>query len=196
MLQLGTLANKYKKRTLRPRYTHTQATPYAATLYSSFDRTAGQLSGGGAITSSQAAIMAGSVLVKRVGEVVTLAGTTDLERAFGLSANNVGGNLDELGTRSEIGVWRGVGSIFDVLAPAFDTTSLTTHAGNEAGTDATEVYMKSSSKGVLKCESPGDATGGADAAGDIATLGAAALGRTARLIKSLSSTVIRVELLV
>ena len=33
MLRLKNLANKYQKRTCRPLYANTQATPYAATLH-------------------------------------------------------------------------------------------------------------------------------------------------------------------
>jgi hypothetical protein len=43
-------------------------------------------------------------------------------RPFGLSANFVGGNMDELNGNREIGVWRGRGGVFEVLAPVFVST--------------------------------------------------------------------------
>lgn len=181
MLRLTKLSNKYKRRTLRALYAHTQAYPYAATLDSAFDRTAGQLSGAGAITGSESAIMPGSVLVKKVGEAVTLSGAAGAnQRAFGLSANYVGGSMDELGDAAEIGVWRGAGSVFQILAPAFDDTGASAAAAAEAGTVATEVYMNSSSKGVLV----------ADAAG------AKGVSDAARLLSRPSANTIIVELLV
>lgn len=182
MLRLTTLRNKFRRRTLRPLYAQTQGYPYAAKLASTFDRTAGQLSGAGAVTGSEAAILPGSVMKKLVGEEVTLSGATDTERAFGLSANFVGGTLDELGDAAEIGVWRGVGSTWEILAPAFDSTGLSAAAAAEDGTDEKEVYMTSNAKGQLVVVAPGNP--------------GYALGYTARLISSLSAKAIQVELLV
>lgn len=179
MLRLTKLSNKNRRRTLRALYAQTQATPYAATLDSAFDRTAGQLSGAGAITGSKAAINPGSVMVKGVGETVTLSGATDNERAWGLCANFVGGDLDELGDESAVGVWRGAGSVFEILAPVFDDTGLAALAAAEDGDEANEVYMTSNAKGQL-----------------VGAAGAQALGNTARLVSRLSANAIIVELLV
>lgn len=146
MLRLTNLSNVYKRRTLRVLYGNTQAYPYAATLSSFFDRTAG---GQLAVTNSKATINPGSVAVKLVGEIVTLAGSTEganptvetaAVRPFGLFANFVGGELDELGTAVEVGVWRGVGSVYEVLAPAFDAAGgvgMSVAAAAEAGSAAT-----------------------------------------------------------
>ena len=177
MLRLQNLSNKYRKRTLRAVYTHTQGTPYSAVLDSGFNRTQGQLAGAGAITDSKAAIMPGSVMVKTAGETVTLSAAEAGHRPMGLSANFVGGELDELGTRSEIGVWRGTGSVYQILAPAFDDTDLAAAAGAEDGAVANEVYMESTAKGVLS----DDADAGT---------------KTARLVRRLSANAIIVELLV
>lgn len=180
-----------KRRTLRALYAQTQATPYAATLDANFNRNQGQLGGGSwtAISGAQAAIYPGSVAVKQVGEQVTLApdSFTQTARPFGLFNDFVGGILDQLGsgTGSQsqtnlVGVWRGAGSVFEILAPAFGTIS---GAASEAGSAATEVYMTpatSTSSGLLSTVAAGPW----------------AIARTARLISSLSSNAIIVELLV
>lgn len=177
-----------KRRTLRALYAQTQATPYAATLDASFNRNQGQLGGGSwtAISGAQAAIYPGSVAVKQAGEQVTLAPSTPgaSQRAFGLHNDFVGGILDQLGsgTGSQsqsnlVGVWRGAGSVFEVLAPAFGTI---TGAASEVGTVATEVYMTWNNQAVLTTISAG----------------ANVINNTARLISSLSSNAIIVELLV
>lgn len=153
MLRLTDLSNLYKRRTLRVLYGNTQAYPYAATLSANFDRVAGGQVG---VTGSKAAINPGSVAVKLAGEVVTLANsvegsapTASDDRSFGLFANFVGGQLDELGTRSEVGVWRGPGSVYEVLAPAFDDAGLAAAVAAEVGTQATEVYMTAGTDGRL-----------------------------------------------
>lgn len=182
MLRLTKLSNKFRRRTLRPFYAHTQAYPYAAQLDPAFDRNLGQLAGANAVAGSKAAILPGSVMTKLAGEVVTLSGATDTERAFGLAANFVGGELDELGDNTEVGVWRGVGSVWQILAPAFDATGISAAAAAEDGTDEKEVYLRSGADGRLKLVTPGNP--------------GQAFGNTARLIQSLSANTIVVELLV
>lgn len=180
MLRLTSLKNVYRKRTLRVLYGQTQAYPYAAQLLSSFDRTAGALTGGNAISGAGAAIIPGLVAVKAGGENVTLSGVRGTTRAFGLFANFVGGQLDEIGDSADVGVWRGAGSVYEVLAPAFDDTGLAAAAAAENGAVGNEVYMNSNAAGQLV----------ADAAG------AMTISDTARLVQRLSSKAIVIELLV
>lgn len=185
MLRLGTsLANVFQHRTIRPQYVHTQGYPYAAVLDPNFVRTGGQIAGTtttGVTGNTLAAILPGSVLVKEVGETVTLSGAKGAgQRAFGLSANFVGGALDELAGNSQIGVWRGVGSIYEILAPAFNSTNALSEGAAEAGTAATEVYLDSDATGRL---APNAA-------------GAAAVNTTARLISAPSLNAVIVECLV
>jgi hypothetical protein len=76
-----------------------------------------------------------------------------------------------------------------VKAPAFDDTGLSTAAGNDAGTETTEVYMTAAATGRLVYDdnaAPQNAslTSGADTAA------------VARLIKYHSDSAIEVELLV
>lgn len=148
-LLLRSVADLNRKRTLKALLTHTQGYPYPATLDSSFDRTAGQLAGGTAVTGSQAAIMPGAVMTKLVGENVTLSGATAGRRAFGLAGQFVGGDLDELYDGDQIGVWRGAGSTYLLRAPAFDDTGLSTAAAAEDGSAAAEAYLLSGADGRL-----------------------------------------------
>jgi len=161
MLRLKNLANKYQKRTCRPVYANTQATPYAASLDSSFRTSAGalQLPKVGAGTAygnptgytratsaaytlnSTGSLCPGLVVVKvNNSEGITIANgqTGAAERPFGLLANFVGGDLDEGfsgdSLQNEVGVWRGPDSVFEILAPAYDATSMPTTASGAAGT--------------------------------------------------------------
>lgn len=182
MLRLTNLANKYQRRTLRVLYGNTQAYPYDAQLDSAFDRTQGALAGANAITGAKAAILPGLVATKKNAETVTVAGAwASSRRDFGLFANYVGGDLSDIPTDFDrVGVWRGVGSVYEILAPAFDDTSLATDATNEAGSAATEVYLNASAKGQLVAGTPG----------------ANVINNTTRLVTRLSANAVVVELLV
>lgn len=138
MLRLKNLSNKYQKRLIRPEYAQTQGTPYAVTLDDTFRDADGgrklpldtdttplgtrsadafQLKGG---------IISGLVAVRTKGERVAIATGADsgTEVPFGLLANFVGGELDDIGDEDQVGVWRGVGSTYTLLAPAFDPDGL------------------------------------------------------------------------
>jgi hypothetical protein len=148
MLRLTNLANKYQRRTLRVLYGNTQATPYDVALDASFDRTALFTPVGGSV--QKAAIYPGLVATKLAGEVVTVADAWDDERAFGLFANFVGGELSDIPTDFDrVGVWRGVGSVYEVLAPVFDPTNLVTYQTGEDGTGPKEVYLNAGTAGQL-----------------------------------------------
>ena len=108
----------------------------------------------------------------------------------------MGGDLDELKGAAEVSVWSGPGSHWQILSPAFSDTGLSAAAAAEDGTDVTEVYLSANAKAQLEADTPGDPTAGADAAADIAVLGTAALGRTARLVERLSANAVVVQLLV
>lgn len=167
------MANKYQRRTLRALYAQTQAYPYDAQLSSAFDRTV-------MFTGAKAAILPGLVATKLAGEVVTLSAVAATDRPFGLFANFVGGELSDIPSDFDrVGVWRGAGGVFEILAPAFDDTSLSTLAGAEDGTAANEVYLEANASGAL--------VGGA---------GAFVVSDAARLVKRLSANAIIVELLV
>jgi hypothetical protein len=166
MLRLKNLANKYQKRTCRPLYANTQATPYAATLATTFRDTDGSLklpkstetTPLGTRTAdaytSKGSLLPGMVAVRVTGtETIGIATGIDVaERPFGLLANFVGGDLDEGfsgdSLQNSVGVWRGPDSVFEILAPAFDDTGLASAvSGATAGTD---VLLYAGTDGRLK----------------------------------------------
>lgn len=152
MLRLKNLSNKYQKRTCRPVYANTQATPYAATLHVDPAGTNGFRTATGALrvppTGVTAAYVAanggslhpGTVLARIKGtEQVTVATGAEYEQPFGLLANFVGGQFDEGfegdSLQNQVGVWRGPDAVFEVLAPAFG--DITIADGISAGTKTT-----------------------------------------------------------
>ena len=169
MLRLKNLANKYQKRTCRPVYAQTQATPYAATLHSTFrDSTTGAIQ---KITSSidssrtsstgDAYQLNGSYLPGMVGsrvgnseDIVIAYGNGSVEVPFGLLANFVGGDFDEgfSGDRlqNEVGVWRGPDSVFEILSPAYGTiTPLATDTTSNSGVSGTGTPLYAGPDGRL-----------------------------------------------
>ena len=169
MLRVKNLSNAFQKRTIRPLYAQTQATPYAATLDASIgtgatfraplaaDTAGGNVTVNGATQKSPFArtaaaaliksdgLMPGTVMVRVTGDTVAVgtgssavlgSTTTGKEQPFGLLANFVGGQMDELGSENTVGVWRGPDSTFELLAPAFDTTAITVAAFTAANTGA------------------------------------------------------------
>lgn len=151
MLRLKNLSNKYQKRLIRPIYAQTQATPYATSLddqtltgpnaatgRTSFRNGDGSrylpLSGDtnplgtrtAAAYTTKGSLASGVVMVRTVGEKVAVGtGIDALEQPFGLLANFVGGDLDDLGDENTVGVWRGANhAFFEILAPGFDDTGL------------------------------------------------------------------------
>lgn len=172
MLRVRNLRNKYQKRTLRPLYAQTQATPYAASLHPSLRNTDGSYrqplstdtTGGGyplARTASAYSLAnglpAGIVVVKGAGETVVVATGLDVAtiKPFGLLANHVGGDLDDLGDQNYVGVWRGPDSVFEVLAPAFDDTGLA--AAYAAATIGNPVKLYAGTDGRLVTGTPANA---------------------------------------
>lgn len=165
MLQVRNLSNALQKRLIRPLYAQTQATPYAGTLDASLRNSDGSfrkpLNGDSNPTRSadaytlQGGLVPGTVMVHSAGDSFKVAsGGNTAERPFGLLANFVGGTLDDIKDENAIGVWYGPGSVFEILAPAFDDTGLaaaytTAAAGGGldvslyAGTDGRLVYNAS-----------------------------------------------------
>lgn len=178
MLRLTSLSNKYARRTLRALHAQTQAYPYPARLSSTVDRS---LTNPFTLTAhaGKAAIWPGQVAEKLVGNVVQVQATGEATaRPFGLFANFVGGSLSDIPAEDDnVGVWRGPGAVFEILAPAFVDTGASALAAAEAGTVATEVF------------------GVADATGRIAfDAGARANGDVVRLLARYSANAVEVEL--
>lgn len=105
-----TLQQSYLKRTIRPTYAFTQATPKSQYLDPAWN--------------NAVPIFPGMALMKTVGENVTLLGGTT-GRPYGLSAFFEGGDgqyeISESGVNA-CAVWvMGPDAEFQILAPAFDT---------------------------------------------------------------------------
>jgi hypothetical protein len=138
MIRARNLRNKYQKRTLRVIVGQTQATPYAGALHSSFRATDGSydLPSSGDTNPTRVAdaftykggLVPGTVMIPSGGDTFKVATGRETEKPFGLLANFVGGDLDDLGDENAIGVWYGKDSLIELLAPAFNPTGITTSA--------------------------------------------------------------------
>lgn len=174
MIFLKRLSAKNTKRLIRPEYAHHQATPYDVSLHESLWNDDGSFRTPLAadttpLTRSADAfvwmggLVPGTVMVRTSGETVAVAtGANTAMQPFGLLANFVGGDADDIrdiniGT-TKAGVWRGVDSTYTLLAPAWDDTGLASAysaatAGIPvplyAGTDGRLVYNSSPGSRVL-----------------------------------------------
>lgn len=109
MIRAKTLSNVHQKRTIRPLYSQHQATPYACF----FDTTLTTVIYPGMVAAQKGAT-----------EVMEVANATKIP--FGLFANFINGDLDELGDGAEIGVWRGgKDATFEVLGSALEAAAWT-----------------------------------------------------------------------
>jgi hypothetical protein len=177
MLRLTRLSNKYQKRLIRPIYAQTQATPYATSLdtqtltgtgaetgRTSFKNPDGSRylpkSGNTSPLHTRSAdaytlknsLTPGIVMVRTEGEKVAVAaGPADgSEQPFGLLANFIGGELDDIGDEDTIGVWRGANhAFFELLSPAWDDTGLATALGETANKKGGNVYLYAGTDGRL-----------------------------------------------
>jgi hypothetical protein len=125
MLRVRNLTHKYQKRLIRPLYAQTQATPYAAVLDDTLRNTDGSLNLPSAAYKLYNGLVPGTV-VTNLGEKVLPATGADAnpsQRPFGLLANFVGGDLDDLGDENYVGVWRGPDAVFEILSPAFNEST-------------------------------------------------------------------------
>jgi len=209
MLRLKNLANKYQKRTCRPLYAQTQATPYAATLHVDPAGTKGFRTVTNTLrvpptgvtldasytVNGGTSLFPGTVMARIVGtEQVTVATGLANEVPFGLLANFVGGDFDEGfagdSLQNSVGIWRGPDSVFEILAPAFgtisvDSTSAITGGTTTIDTAATGVLLYAGTDGRLTTDKSGTTPG--------ANANAKAV---ARLIEKVGSSRIVVDLLV
>lgn len=170
MLRPTKLTNKSQKRLIRPLYAQTQATPYAAYLDPSLRNSDGSFrkplstdTTGGGYPLTRAAdaftlkngLVPGTVVVKGAAEGVVVAnGAASANvKPFGLLANYVGGELDDLGDENYVGVWRGPDSVFELLAPSFVDTGLA--AAYSAATAGNPVKLYAQTDGRLGSTDPG-----------------------------------------
>jgi hypothetical protein len=82
----------------------------------------------------QNSIVPGTVLVKTTGEQVTVATGASGTTAIGLLGTWIGGTFDNIGQLNQVQAWMGPDSVFELLAPAWnDTTVASAVAGAAAG---------------------------------------------------------------
>jgi len=101
----------------------------------------------------EGSIVPGTVMVKTTNENVCVAsGANSAIQPMGLLGQWIGGTFDNLGQNSEISVWMGPDSVYDLLAPAWNDTGLAAAiaaagAGAQvllyAGTDGRLTYVAS-----------------------------------------------------
>jgi len=186
MLRIRNISQASQQRTLRVLYGQTQAYPYATTLspvvYDISGGSAGVFSTGSGAnpgTAGQGPIFPGMVAAlakdgQSVAVCVGSSGTASALTPFGLFANFVGGDFDEVGDYTEVGVWKGPGSVYEILSPAF----------NSAITSSNDTGL-----GTARLLYP-------DANGKLSLATAGSVTPVARLIDWVSASKIIVELLV
>lgn len=148
MLRIKNLKNKYQKRLIRPLYAQTQATPYAAVLDDTLrDPSTGDYVFTAGSFKYKGGLVPGTVMCNRGDKVVVATGANSALVPFGLLANFVGGELDDLGDENYVGVWRGPDAVFEILAPGFDDTGLS--AAWDAATPGVPVPLYAGTGGLL-----------------------------------------------
>lgn len=119
MIRARKLSNVHKKRSIRPLYSHHQATPYASFLDTASVTTT-------VVSPGMVATRIG--VSERMG-IPGVGGVSNVAIPFGLFANFINGDMDELGDGTEIGVWRGgPDATFEVLSDALSSNASWTAA--------------------------------------------------------------------
>jgi hypothetical protein len=158
------LSNDYVKRTIRPLYSWTQATPKSCFLDPAwtravpiwpgmgFIRTGGDLVtlAGANSTQMGGKTMTGSAFTGNAGTTTSAAGNLPI---YGLGALYVGGDgIDELlyAGINAFAVWvLSADAEFEVLAPAFDATQTWTDPADGSGAAFVGVSTQTSNQGML-----------------------------------------------
>lgn len=157
------LSNDYVKRTIRPLYSWTQATPKSCFLDPAWTRAVPIWPGMGFVrTGGDLVTLAGANSVQMGGKTMTGAAHTgnagsDVTAAavpvYGLGALYVGGDgIDELlyAGINAFAVWvLGPDAEFEILAPAFDATATWTDPADGSGADLIGVSTATANQGML-----------------------------------------------
>lgn len=123
-----------QKRLIRPAYAQTQGFPYACSLDPSLRNADGSINLPGGVFTQNGSIVPGTVLIKTTGEQVTIASGAANEVPFGLLGTWIGGTFDNIGQLNQVQAWMGPDSVYELLAPAWnDTTVAAAVAGAAAG---------------------------------------------------------------
>ncbi len=90
----------------------------------------------------------GLVLVKTAGENYAIAAGGKKERPAGLLGQWIGGSFDNIKQTNQIGVWQGLDSYYDLLAPGFNPTGLAA-AVSENAKSGKPTYLQAGADGRL-----------------------------------------------
>jgi hypothetical protein len=174
MLRIGKISEVMQTRTLRVVYGNTQAYPWAGALdpnvYNGITGTKGAaftpgggsavgVGGQGPIWPGQVGALASNGLTVCVytGNTGGTANATNGLLPLGLFGNFVGGDFDEVGDYTEVGVWKGPGSWYEVLSPVFNTTTIT--STNASGYGSARLLW-ADTNGLLSASVAGTTTAG------------------------------------
>lgn len=155
-----------QKRTIRPAYAQTQGFPYAAYLDPSLRNSDGSIrvpqNGDSTPTyplartanafTYEGSIVPGTVMVKNQNETAVVHNGVAGVKAWGLLGQWIGGTFDNLGQISEIGVWMGPDSVYDLLAPAWNDTGLAAAIASAGA--GSPVYLYAGTDGRLTVTQP------------------------------------------
>lgn len=150
------LSNDYVKRTIRPLYSWTQATPKPCFLDPAWTRAIPVWPGFGFVrTGGDLVTVAGATSSQMGGKTMTAVPTASAGTlpVYGLGALYVGGDgIDELlyAGINAFAVWvLGPDSEFEILAPAFDATQSWTDPADGSGAALVGVSLSGSNQGML-----------------------------------------------
>lgn len=135
-----------QKRLIRPAYAQTQGFPYACSLDPSLRNTDGSLNLPAGVFKYDGSAVPGSVLIKTTGEQVTFATGAANEVPFGLLGTWIGGTFDNIGQLNQVQAWMGVDSVYELLAPAWDDTTVASAVANAAAGQPVALYVGADSR--------------------------------------------------
>ena len=146
------LSNDYVKRTIRPLYSWTQATPKACFLDPAWTRAIPVWPGFGFIRTGGDLVTVAGATSAQMGSK-TMNATTTQSPIYGLGALYVGGDgIDELlyAGINAFAVWLlGPDAEFEILAPAFDATQSWVDPSDGSGAALVAVSLSGSNQGML-----------------------------------------------
>lgn len=147
------LSNSYIKRTIRPLFAWTQATPKPCYLDPAWTRPIPVWPGMGFVRSGGDLVTLAGSTTTQMGGKTMIAATTDQLPVYGLGALYLGGDgIDELlyAGINTFAVWvLGPDAEFEILAPAFDATATWTDPADGSGAALVGVSQGGSNQGML-----------------------------------------------
>lgn len=157
-----------QKRLVRAVYAQTQGFPYAANLDPSLRNTDGSIrvpqtgdttplngTRTAAAFTYQGSLIPGLVMGKTAGEQVAVMTGVNSSTAqpMGLLGQWVGGLFDNIGTNNQVGIWMGPDSVYDLLAPAWNDSTVAVSVATAASTGV-QVLLYAGADGRLTSTQP------------------------------------------